>query len=83
MLMKENEPYMDLFQECGHPTTHTYNIKSFLKDQQWSREADDQDGLCSDETEDDTLDAGGDHKLWHAHHFFRFVSFRVGRHEQY
>lgn len=59
--MKENEPCRDLFQECGHPTTHTYNIKGFLKHQQWSREADDQDRLCSDETEDDTLDAGGDH----------------------
>ena len=42
-------------------TSHTYSVKSFLEHQQWSREADDEDRLGGDDTEDDTLDAGGDH----------------------
>lgn len=54
--------------------TYTYREKSFFKHQQWSWEANDKDRLGSNEAEDDTLDAGGDHELWHTHIFVSFVS---------
>lgn len=56
------------------PTTCTHNIKSFLKHKQRSRETNDKDRLCGEDTEDDSLDTGGDQKLRHAHHLLRFVS---------
>lgn len=49
-------------------------MKGFLKQKQRSGEANDEDRLGSKETEDDTLEAGSDHELWHTHHFFGFVS---------
>lgn len=53
----------------------TYSEKSFLKHQQRSREANDEDRLGSEQTEDDAHETGGYHELWHTHHPLRFVSF--------
>lgn len=65
MLMREG--WMD------EDSKATHAVEGLLKQQQRSGEADHQHRLGSDETEDDPLDAGGDHQLRDAHHLFRFV----------
>lgn len=58
----------------GFLSSITHGVKSLLKHQQGSREANDKDRLGSDDAKDDPLDAGGDHQLRHSHHLLRFVS---------
>lgn len=56
--MRSSDPISD-----SSLTTRTYSVKSLFKDEQGSRETNDQNRLGGDDAEDDSLDASGDHKL--------------------
>lgn len=46
----------------------THRVKSFLKDEEGSREADDEEGLGAEEAEEHALHTGRDEQLRHPHH---------------
>lgn len=54
----------------------THRVKGFLKDEEGSREADDEEGLGAEEAEEHALHTGGDEQLRHPHHPVGLLTWR-------